>query len=81
MNAETLCLAIDQGTHARRALVVDERGTVVAQGERAIGLTRPHPDWAEQDGDEVVESIFEAAREAIRALGDRRSQLVAAGLT
>jgi glycerol kinase len=77
---DPLYLAIDQGTHASRAVVLDLRGRVISQGERAIGLARPHPDWAEQDGEEMVASIFDAAREALKALGPRARDVVAAGL-
>ena len=77
---DPLYLAIDQGTHASRALVLDAHGGIVAQGEREIGLTRPHPDWAEQDGEEVAASVFDAARQTIEKLGPRKSALAAAGL-
>lgn len=80
MEGQPLYLAIDQGTHASRALVVDGRGEIVAAGEREIALVRPQPDWAEQDGEEVVASVLDAATQAIAALGDRRISLVAAGL-
>jgi len=75
-----LCLAIDQGTHASRALAVDEHGAIVASGEKAIGLARPRRDWAEQDGDEVVSSVFDCAAQVIRALGARRGELGCVGL-
>jgi glycerol kinase len=77
---EPLYLAIDQGTHASRALVVDRRGEIVSAGEKEIALVRPQPDWAEQDGEEVVASVFDAAAQAIDALGERRTAIVAAGL-
>jgi glycerol kinase len=77
---DPLYLAIDQGTHASRAVVLDRCGNVLASGARDIGLARPQPDWAEQDGDEMVESIFAAATEALSLLGARRSDVVAAGL-
>jgi glycerol kinase len=76
----SLTLAIDQGTHASRALVLDARGGIVAAGARDIGLARPRPDWAEQDGEEVVASIAEAAGEALGALGARRREVARAGL-
>jgi glycerol kinase len=76
-----LVLAIDQGTHASRALVLDARGAIVAHGEKQIALVRPQPDWAEQDGEEVVASIHEAVAQAVAALGERRRHLVAAGLS
>lgn len=77
----SLTLAIDQGTHASRALVIDDAGRIHAGGARDIGLARPQPDWAEQDGDEVIESIFEAVADALRALGARKGEIVRAGLS
>ncbi len=61
----SLTLAIDQGTHASRALVVDDTGAS-SQAAREIGLVHPQPDWAEQDGEEVVASIFDAMRRRFR---------------
>lgn len=75
-----LFLAIDQGTHASRAVVLDARGEVITSGAVEIGLARPRPDWAEQDGEEMVASIASAVSQAIAALGERRRDLVAAGL-
>ena len=80
MNPDPLYLAIDQGTHASRAVVLDRRGRVLASGAQDIGLTRPQPDWAEQDGDEMVASIFTAATQALAGLGERRRDVIAAGL-
>ncbi len=76
-----LTLAIDQGTHASRALVFDARGGIVARGEREIALHRPQPDWAEQDGDEIVASVQAAVAQALAELGPRAGDLQAAGLS
>lgn len=75
-----LYLAIDQGTHASRALVVDRSGRTLAQATREIRLAHPQPDWAEQDGEEVVASIFDAVGKAVSQLGARKAELAAAGL-
>jgi glycerol kinase len=76
-----LYLAIDQGTHATRALVLDAAGRSVTRGSRDVAIVHPRDDWAEQDGEEIVHSVFAAAGEAIAALGERRASLVAAGLS
>jgi glycerol kinase len=76
----SLVLAIDQGTHASRALVVDETGRVVARGVREIALAHPQPDRAEQDGEEIVASIFDAVGQALRSLGGRVAEISCAGL-
>jgi glycerol kinase len=78
---ERLYLAIDQGTHASRALVLDRRGEIVAHGERQIGLVRPQPDWAEQDGEEVIASVHAAVAQAVDLLGPRGGDVAAAGLS
>jgi len=80
MRTDPIYLAIDQGTHASRAVLLDARGCVLASGEQGIGLARPQPDWAEQDGEEMVASIFSAVALALSALGERRHDIVAAGL-
>ncbi|MBK6983037.1 MAG: hypothetical protein IPH30_17090 [Betaproteobacteria bacterium] len=69
MAAEPLYLAIDQGTHASRAVVLDARGGVVATGSCDLGLSRPQPDWAEQDGEEMVDSVLAAASRALAGVG------------
>ncbi len=61
-------------------MVLDRGGRVLSSSVRDIGLVRPQPDWAEQDGDEMVASIIEAATSALSALGARRRDVVAAGL-
>lgn len=76
----SLALAIDQGTHASRALVVDAAGRILASGSREVGLARPQPGWAEQDGEEVVASIFAAVGKALGALDARKSEVTRAGL-
>jgi glycerol kinase len=80
VNPASLVLAIDQGTHASRAVVLDSRGGVVATGSRDIRLTRPQPDWAEQDGEAMVSSVYGAILQAVEPLEDRRADIVAAGL-
>jgi glycerol kinase len=76
----SLVLAIDQGTHASRALVVDETGRVLARGVREIALAHPQPDRAEQDGEEIVASILDAVAQALRSLGARSAEVSCAGL-
>ena len=80
MTAGHLCLAIDQGTHASRAIVLDDRGGIVSTGTRDIGLARPQPDRAEQDGEEIISSIYAATLKALSTLGERSREVSAVGL-
>ncbi len=77
---DPLVLAIDQGTHASRALVFDRRGRALSSGTAPVSITYPRADWAEQDGEELVASVLTAAAQALQALGARRHDVVAAGL-
>ena len=79
--SKPLVLAIDQGTHASRALVFDRHGHTLSSGVSNISITHPQADWAEQDGDEIVNSVRVAATQALQALGPRRQDVVAAGLS
>ncbi|MBK8739450.1 MAG: hypothetical protein IPM02_07845 [Betaproteobacteria bacterium] len=78
---DPLVLAIDQGTHASRALVFDGAGRVLASGTAPVAITTPQPDWVEQDGEEIVASVHAAAAQALAGLGARRQDVVAAGLS
>lgn len=75
-----LYLAIDQGGHASRAIVFDRQGNIITQAERAIRTLTPHTDWVEHDPEEMVKSVEEAIHAALEQLGDRKQQLVSAGM-
>jgi len=79
--SKPLVLAIDQGTHASRALVFDRQGCTISSCVSNITISYPQADWAEQDGDEIVNSVRLAATQALQALGPRRQDVVAAGLS
>ena len=54
-----LYLCLDQGGHASRALVLDERGTVLTRAVREVATQTPAPDRVEQDSEHVVASLVE----------------------
>jgi glycerol kinase len=75
-----LFLCLDQGGHASRALVLDERGEVVTRALREVATQYPATDRVEHDAEEIVASVLDAAREAVSRLGSRAGDLAAAGL-
>ncbi|OOG23538.1 hypothetical protein B1C78_11010 [Thioalkalivibrio denitrificans] len=50
-------LAIDQGSHASRALLFDTHGTVIARHEAGVEQYEPHPGWVELSPEQVLESV------------------------
>lgn len=45
---------IDVGTSACKAVLMDERGKLLARASRSYGMSTPAPGWAEQDPEEWV---------------------------
>jgi xylulokinase len=69
-------LGIDIGTSGVKAVVLDDRGALVAQGLAALTVQRPEPLWSEQDPDAwwaatnaAVMAIDPAVRRAVSAVG------------
>jgi glycerol kinase len=58
-------LAIDQGTSATKAVVVDRQGKVAAFASVPLGLRHPRPGWAEQDPAEIWQSVRQAVRQVL----------------
>lgn len=75
-------LAIDQGTHASRALLFDAYGQQIAGHTMPVTLNRPQQGRAEQDPGEIIDSTREAITRTILSLSTaKRSNIRACGLT
>ncbi len=59
-------LGIDVGTSAVKALIVDERQSVVAEADVALQVSRPHDLWSEQDPEAWWQAV-QAAVDHLRA--------------
>ena len=55
-----MLLAIDQGTSATKAVLVDAAGAIVARGSAPVAQKHPRPGWVEQDAEEVWASVRRA---------------------
>ncbi len=56
-NHVRVILALDQGTHASRALLLDESGRVLSSRWQNLNLYRPCPGHVEQDAGELLNSL------------------------
>ena len=74
-------LALDQGTTSSRAIVFDERGTVVAFDQREFPQRFPQPGWVEHDPHEIWRSQLDVARGALRNAALPAADVVAIGIT
>jgi glycerol kinase len=77
----TRLLAIDAGTTGVTALVIDEAGTVLAQGYAEFPQHFPWPGWVEHDGDEIVDAVLASCLSALREARIGAGDLTAIGIT
>src|SRR4051794_6307715 len=74
-------LGIDVSTTATKAVLVDERGAVVAIGTAEYGYEIPHPGWSEQDPTLWWDGAVLAVHAALDRAGVSGDAVVAVGLT
>ncbi|WP_060887985.1 FGGY family carbohydrate kinase [Streptomyces caniscabiei] len=60
MTPAPLLLAVDQGTSATKALLIDGAGSVVGSASVPISAAHPHPGWVEQSAEEIWRSATRA---------------------
>ena len=61
-------LAIDQGTHASRALLLDSTGKIISRSMHRLAISHPGPGRAEQDAEQIATSVQAAMQDVLRAL-------------
>lgn len=77
-------LCLDQGTHASRALLINQQGAVVATATQSVALNRLDDYHVEQDPMEIFDSLFQVIAEILQcgakpqkaALACQRSSIV-----
>lgn len=73
-------LALDQGTSSSRAILFDERGTVVSEGHHPVAAIFPQPGWVEQDPIDLWRSQIAAVQECLRRAGVQPREIAAVGI-
>ena len=74
-------LAFDQGTTSSRSIVFDDRGNVVAVGQKEFTQIYPHSGWVEHDPLEIWNTQIETAIAALNTSGLSASSIAAVGIT
>jgi xylulokinase len=77
----TYFLGMDTSTTGSKALIIDERGDVVAVASSPHTLQSPRPLWSEQDPREWWEAVSASIRSALEQAGIRGEEVTAVGLT
>lgn len=77
--ADPLILAIDQGTSATKAVVVDRAGQVVARASADVPVRHPRRGWVEQSPADLWLSVQRSVTHCLRGTDQRR--LIGLGLS
>ncbi len=80
MPPATCTVAVDAGTTGVRALVVDDRGSVVDLAYRELTQHFPRPGWVEHDPEEIRAGVVATLDEVAGRL-DRATTVAAVGIT
>ncbi len=78
--SKPLILVIDQGTHATRAMAVDDTGHIRVSAFCPVALRRQGPDRVEQDADEIAASMQTVIQEVLAHPDVVRTGVCCAGL-
>ncbi len=81
MNSEKLLLGIDVGTSGSKALLIDERGQVLAAATYDYPMYTPRPMWAEQNPEDWWTATVGAIRKVLRDSGIDAGRIAGIGLT
>ena len=74
-------LGIDTSTTATKAVLVDEKGSVVGIGVAAYGFDAPQPLWSEQEPSLWWDGTIQAVRSVLASTGADAASIQAIGLT
>ena len=74
-------LSIDQGTTSSRAIVFDQRGTIVTSAQQEFTQFFPDDGWVEHDVEEIWETTLAVCREALKKAQLDASAIAGIGIT
>jgi glycerol kinase len=75
--SEITILAIDQGTTNTKAILVDQRGHVVARASHSPDVNYPQPAWVEQDPAQIWRTVVESIDDCLVQIDDPKIAAVA----
>src|SRR6187455_2288916 len=74
-------LALDQGTTSSRAIVFNHDGSIRAVAQKEFRQIFPQAGWVEHDANEIWQTQFDTAREALQKAGLKAGDIAGIGIT
>src|SRR5688500_7891730 len=81
MTKEKFILAFDQGTTSSRAIVFNQKGSLVSVAQKEFTQIYPQAGWVEHDAREIWSSQVSVAAEAILKANLLAKDIAAIGIT
>lgn len=79
--SKSYVLALDQGTTSSRAILFNEEGLPVAQGQQDFRQIYPKPGWVEHDPEEIWQSQWQAIQACLGQAAVDIAEVKAIGIT
>ena len=74
-------IGVDLGTTGVRAIAYEVTGEKIASSERFYPLLTPHPDWAEENPQQIFDAVEDVIRETTAALRYKTCELAGISLS
>ncbi|MCD6450008.1 MAG: FGGY-family carbohydrate kinase [Thermotogaceae bacterium] len=75
-------IGMDIGTQSTKAVVVDEKGKLIAQSSKSYSVNTPRPGWAQIDGEAFLKASFEVLKNLMDNLDNNvRKNIVAIAIS
>ncbi|MBE9532643.1 MAG: glycerol kinase, partial [Proteobacteria bacterium] len=80
LTPNSLYLCIDQGGHASRAIIFNHNGEMISSAYCEVETEHPAKHYVELNAYEVIESINNSIKQVLENIGDKKQNIVSAGL-
>ncbi|SBS28452.1 Glycerol kinase [Marinomonas aquimarina] len=74
-------LAIDQGTTSSRAIIFNQFGQIIGQGQQEFAQHFPEDGWVEHNPSDLWQTTLQVCKEALKDAGLNASDITSAGIT
>lgn len=78
---EKVILVLDQGTTSSRAVLMNQKGRIIAIAQKELTQIYPKPGWVEQDPMEIWATQMGVCEEVIQRAGITKDHLIGIGIT
>ncbi|HKJ67433.1 MAG TPA: FGGY family carbohydrate kinase, partial [bacterium] len=69
-------LAVDQGTSATKAIIFDAEGQPVARAAQQLESSYPHPDFVEQDPEQIYLSVIKSVKKCLENFREDHNETI-----